>query len=92
MHRRHLLKGLLAAACAGTATGAAAAPRIAAPGLQLYTVRDVLKQDFRGTLARIAALGYRELDPDVFPELLSHPAYRGVERIAAVGAVIRRPA
>jgi sugar phosphate isomerase/epimerase len=62
MDRRHLLKGLLATACAGSATAAAAAPRIAAPGVQLYTVRDVLKQDFRGTLARIAALGYRELE------------------------------
>ncbi len=31
-------------------------------GLQLYTVRDLLKQDFDGTLARIAAIGYREVE------------------------------
>jgi methylase of polypeptide subunit release factors len=33
---------------------------------------------------------YHELDPDVFGEELERPAYRGVERIAAVGLVIRR--
>ena len=31
-------------------------------GLQLYTVREVLKQDFDGTLASIAAIGYREVE------------------------------
>ena len=31
-------------------------------GLQLYTVRDLLKSDFEGTLKRIAALGYREVE------------------------------
>lgn len=31
-------------------------------GIQLYTVRDVLKQDFEGTLARIGAIGYREVE------------------------------
>jgi sugar phosphate isomerase/epimerase len=60
MDRRLILKGLLAA---GTApAGAADAPRIANPGVQLYTVRDELKRDFRSTLARIAALGYREVE------------------------------
>lgn len=33
-------------------------------------------------------LRWRELDPDVFGELLSTPPYRQVERIAAIGAVI----
>ena len=31
-------------------------------GIQLYTVRDVLKQDFEGTLSRIGAIGYREVE------------------------------
>ncbi len=37
-------------------------------------------------------LRYEELDPDIFGEELDQPAYReaGVERIAAVGAVIRK--
>jgi hypothetical protein len=33
-------------------------------------------------------LDYEEIDPDVFGEELEGPAYRGVERIAAIGAVI----
>ena len=31
-------------------------------GLQLYSVRDVLPKDYEGTLKRIAALGYREVE------------------------------
>lgn len=46
--------------------------------------------------AALPALGrtllYEELDPDLFGEELDSPAYRGVERIAAVGAVITRTA
>lgn len=61
MDRRDLLKGLLAAGCTGPGW-AAGAPRIASPGLQLYTVRTELARDFRGTLARVAALGYREVE------------------------------
>jgi hypothetical protein len=34
---------------------------------------------------------YEELNPDVFPSTLLHRAYWGVERIAAVGAVMTRP-
>ena len=60
LDRRLVLKGLLAA---GTAPAwAADAPRIARPGVQLYTVRDELKRDFRGTLQRVVALGYREVE------------------------------
>lgn len=33
-----------------------------------------------------------ELDPDVFGEELDHAAYSGVERIAAVGLVVQKPA
>ncbi len=31
-------------------------------GLQLYTVRDAMKRDVAGTLARVAAIGYREVE------------------------------
>lgn len=31
-------------------------------GLQLYTVRDVFQRDFEGTLARIAEIGYKEME------------------------------
>ncbi|MDR7272627.1 sugar phosphate isomerase/epimerase [Pelomonas saccharophila] len=60
LNRRLVLKGLLAAAAAPA--WAADRPRIAHPGVQLYTVRDELQRDFRGTLRRIAALGYREVE------------------------------
>jgi sugar phosphate isomerase/epimerase len=31
-------------------------------GVQLYTVRDQMKQDFEGTLAKVAAIGYKEVE------------------------------
>ena len=31
-------------------------------GLQLYTVRDQMKEDFDGTLAKVAGIGYREVE------------------------------
>ncbi len=31
-------------------------------GVQLYTVRDQMKQDFDGTLAKVAAIGYKEVE------------------------------
>ena len=51
----------------------------------------------RTALAPIAqaagcAFRYDELDPDVFPATLLQPAYWGVERIAAIGAVFEKPA
>ncbi len=35
-------------------------------------------------------LEYSEIDPDIFGELLGEPGYEEVERIAAVGAVVRK--
>src|SRR5258708_19429093 len=31
-------------------------------GLQLYTVRDAMKTDFEGTIAKVAATGYKEAE------------------------------
>ncbi|MDG2520364.1 class I SAM-dependent methyltransferase [Caulobacter segnis] len=36
-------------------------------------------------------LDYEEIDPDIFGGMLERSDYRGVERLAAVAAVIRRP-
>jgi len=36
--------------------------RIDKVGLQLYTVRDLMKADFEGTLARVAQIGYKEVE------------------------------
>ena len=61
-----------AAAVAATRLDAAAAPAIQQPsvspwrsrmGLELYTVRDLMANDFEGTLAKVAALGYSEVEP-----------------------------
>jgi methylase of polypeptide subunit release factors len=61
----------------------------------LYTGSAIVsgRDGFRNALERSArtmncALRYAELDPDIFGELLEEPAYREVERIAAVGAVL----
>ena len=39
-----------------------------------------------------ARCDYAELDPDIFGEELGEPAYADVERIAAVGLVVKLPA
>jgi sugar phosphate isomerase/epimerase len=44
--------------------------RLTTIGAQLYTVRRELEKDFDGTLARIAALGYREVE---FAGYFNHP-------------------
>src|SRR5947209_3797589 len=31
-------------------------------GVQLYTVRDLMKADFEGTLAKVAGIGYKEVE------------------------------
>ena len=72
-----------------------------APGgrLILYTGSAIVdgSDALRGALAMLAAetrcsLRYREIDPDVFGEELSRPAYDQVDRIALVAAVMTRDA
>ena len=65
--RRGFLETLGALALAGVSTGASrcssATPgRIQRIGLQLYTVRGEMAKDFEGTLARVAAVGYDEVE------------------------------
>lgn len=69
-----------------------------APGgmLILYTGAPVVRgQDiFRDAVTPVleasgCACGYEEIDPDVFGEELAQPAYAEVDRIAAVGLVVR---
>jgi sugar phosphate isomerase/epimerase len=68
--RRAFLKDLaLSGAC--LASGGAsllAASKVAAQwknqiGLELYTVRELLKKDYEGTLEKVAAIGYKEVEP-----------------------------
>jgi hypothetical protein len=63
----------------------------------LYTGSAIVrgKDLIRNELERLAvgrfALDYEEIDPDVFGGMLRQEAYRDVERIAAVGAVLTVP-
>jgi sugar phosphate isomerase/epimerase len=57
--------GLSTSVLSCSATAAArrsSAPRATRIGLQLYTVRDLLAKDFDGTLAKVAEIGYNELE------------------------------
>jgi sugar phosphate isomerase/epimerase len=63
-HRRTFLKGI--AAFAGSFRGLSAQISPAwrkQIGLELYTVRDLLAQDFEGALAKVAEIGYKEVEP-----------------------------
>jgi hypothetical protein len=64
-------------------------------GLELYTVRDLLASDYEGTLAKIAAIGYTEVEPTSYNDLAPREfralldragQCRGVGRLARGGA------
>jgi len=56
--------GGLLAACAHSGPRATGGVRPSADriGVQLYTVRDLMQQDFDGTLAKVAQLGYKQVE------------------------------
>src|SRR6476620_189781 len=63
MDRRTFLGTMTAATLLTRGLGFAADDhKIEKIGLQLYTVRDLLKQDFDGTIAKVAAVGYKEVE------------------------------
>jgi sugar phosphate isomerase/epimerase len=66
MDRREFTKGLAAAGLAVAVPRGLrfrrTPTRIEKVGLQLYTVRDKMKEDFEGTLARVAEIGYKEVE------------------------------
>jgi sugar phosphate isomerase/epimerase len=63
MDRRAFLRTVTATTVLGQHLGwAAENHQIEKVGLQLYTVRDLMKADFDGTLAKVAACGYREVE------------------------------
>lgn len=78
---------------------AAGAARLAPGGrLIMHTAAAIIdgRDLLRGALEDMLAptpfgLGYRELESDILGEELSSPAYRGVDRIAAVGIEIAAP-
>jgi sugar phosphate isomerase/epimerase len=62
MDRRDAVRLLGALALPSSIFAAELRQKIAAIGLQLFTVRAALEVDFDATLARIAAIGYREVE------------------------------
>ncbi len=62
MRRRDALALLGALAASRPAFAGLRSGRIDPIGLQLYTVRRALESDFDSTLARVAAIGYREVE------------------------------
>ena len=69
MNRRLFINRLTLAAAGGLCLPDPRAParaaggrRLSRIGMQLYTVRRELEKDFEGTLAKVAALGYREVE------------------------------
>ena len=60
-------------------------------GSAIVDGRDSLREALEDAMAPLGcSLRYEEIDPDIFGELIGTPGYEDVERIAAVGAVIRR--
>jgi sugar phosphate isomerase/epimerase len=64
MNRRTFLQASGAAAAVSLFSGRALAQqnRIDRIGLQLYSVRDLMKQDMPGTLAKVAQIGFKEVE------------------------------
>jgi len=63
MNRRTFIETSIAAAVlASRPAWAAEAHQIDRVGLQLYTVRDLMKKDFEGTIAKVAQVGYKEVE------------------------------
>jgi sugar phosphate isomerase/epimerase len=81
MDRRQFLGTLGAAIAAGGRLGAKSLANI---GLQLYTVRTDLEKDFDGTLARVAATGYTEVE---FAGYFNHSPQQVKAALAAHGLV-----
>jgi sugar phosphate isomerase/epimerase len=63
MKRRTFLKAAASGALAFAVEAAAATDWKRQPGLELYTVRDLLEKDFEGTIAKVAEIGYKEVEP-----------------------------
>lgn len=64
MNRRTFIEASLATGILAslTARTLAATHEINKVGVQLYTVRDAMKHDFSGTIAKVAAIGYKEIE------------------------------
>jgi sugar phosphate isomerase/epimerase len=64
MNRRAFVESSIAAGVLASFPSAASAAthQIAKVGVQLYTVRTLMKSDFAGTIAKVASVGYKEVE------------------------------
>src|SRR5579862_9667337 len=64
MNRRKFIETSIATATIASLPGRAfaATHHMEKVGVQLYTVRDAMKADFAGTIAKVAAIGYKEVE------------------------------
>src|SRR5437762_1267162 len=83
MNRRTFIGSLSAAAVMSRFSWPAQQHRIEKIGVQLYTVRELLKKDFEATLARVAQIGYKEVEFAQYFENLTNlnPAPRKTRQI-----------
>jgi sugar phosphate isomerase/epimerase len=58
--------------------------RIKKPGIQLYTVRNLLSQDFQGTFNKIAAIGYKEVELGFYLTLPAAEVKATLDRLGLV--------
>lgn len=62
MNRRHFIASAAASTLAARYAWAAADHSLGPVGVQLYSVRDLMKSDFDGTIAKVAAIGYKQVE------------------------------
>lgn len=65
--RRNFIGGAAAIAAVSSTRFTLAMPLGVAPGIQLYSVRDQMAQDFEGTLAAVREAGYLEVESAAMP-------------------------
>jgi len=70
MNRRTFIGSSVAATLAAKFSAAAPLKPVSPIGVQLYTVRDAMKSDFEGTIAKVASIGYKEVE---FAGYFDHP-------------------
>ena len=88
--RQFLQTGAAVSACALMATHQGLASPFGLPlGLELYSVRDELPKDYAGTLKKVAALGYREVEAAGY---YGHSAGGGEGGDGGRGAALRQRA
>jgi sugar phosphate isomerase/epimerase len=81
MNRRNFLKDIAVGSGAllwGAELALAAPDWKTQVGLELYTVRDLTAMDYEGTLAKVAEIGYKEVEPATDYDKLEPKAFRAM--------------